>query len=206
MSKDIEITNSWPLPKNGKILPKDRTLVRVTYASLNPSDFKLPAIPIVGRYIHPKGIPGVDFAGTVVESTLPDFTRGDLVFGMTAPMTVGTLGKYVVIPKDCCVPVPDGLSLRRIFLTVKVRALERSLPSDISVLLQSHRLNPMIADQDRRCFETRRFPSIVVAAVIVSGSHELVEAAPAVEAFLSGNTDHRTRDRLLQRALETPAD
>lgn len=112
MSRDIATTDSWPLPKNAKNLPKDHALVRVAYASLNPSDFKLPAIPLVGRYIYPKGIPGVDFAGTIVESTLPDLAPGKFVFGMTAPMTVGTLGEYVVIPKDCCVPVPDGLDLK----------------------------------------------------------------------------------------------
>lgn len=107
--KHIKATNSWPLPKNAKKLPKDHTLVRVSYASLNPVDYKVPELPLVGRLVFPKGIPGLDFAGTVVESTLPHLKPGEPVFGSLAPPNFSTLGEYVVATKEGTVPIPDGV-------------------------------------------------------------------------------------------------
>jgi NADPH:quinone reductase-like Zn-dependent oxidoreductase len=107
--KHLKVTNSWPLPKNAKNLPKDHTLVRVSYASLNPVDYKVPELPVLGRLVFGKGIPGLDYAGTVVESTLAHLKPGEPVFGSLAPPNFSTMGEYIVASKDGCVPLPDGV-------------------------------------------------------------------------------------------------
>lgn len=110
--KNLKATSSWPLPKNAKNLPKDHTLVRVSYAALNPVDYKVPELPLIGRFVFSKGVPGLDFAGTVVESTLPHLKPGEPVFGETAPPNFGSLGEYVVAGKEAVVPVPNGVELK----------------------------------------------------------------------------------------------
>ncbi|KAL1588966.1 hypothetical protein WHR41_02521 [Cladosporium halotolerans] len=109
LHKNLKATSSWPLPKNAKNLSKDQTLVRVSYASLNPVDYKVPELPLLGRFVFSKGVPGLDFAGTVIESTLPHLKPGERVFGETAPPSFGALGEYLIASKEACVPIPDGV-------------------------------------------------------------------------------------------------
>ncbi|KAM0716557.1 hypothetical protein Q7P37_008002 [Cladosporium fusiforme] len=112
LDKNLKATDTWPTPKNAKNLPKDHTLVRVSYASLNPVDYKVPELPLFGRIIFSKGIPGLDYAGTVVESTLPHLKPGEPVFGKTEPPAFGSLGEYIVVGKEACLPIPDGVQPR----------------------------------------------------------------------------------------------
>ena len=63
----------------------------------------------------------------------------------------------------------------------------------------------MIANHNRSWQKTRCFPSILITTFIVGRSHDLVKAASPIEALLARNANHSTRDRLLYRALETPA-
>lgn len=112
LPKNLKATDSWPIPKNATSLPKDHTLVRVSYAALNPVDFKVPELPLFGRFIFSKGIPGLDFAGTVVESTLPHLKPGEPVFGKTEPPVFGSLGEYIVVGKESCLPIPNGVQPR----------------------------------------------------------------------------------------------
>lgn len=107
--KHIKLTNSWPLPKNAKNLPQGATLVRVSHATINPVDYKVPEIPIVGRLVFGKGVPGLDYSGTVVESTSSQLKPGEPVFGSLAPPNFSTLGEYIVATKEGCVPIPDGV-------------------------------------------------------------------------------------------------
>jgi NADPH:quinone reductase-like Zn-dependent oxidoreductase len=107
--KHIKVTNSWPLPKNAKNLPNGATLVRVSHATLNPVDYKGPELPVVGRLVFGKGVPGLDFAGTVVESTSSALEQGQAVFGSLAPPNFSTLGEYIIATKEGCVPIPDGV-------------------------------------------------------------------------------------------------
>jgi NADPH:quinone reductase-like Zn-dependent oxidoreductase len=107
--RHLKVTNSWPLPKGAKNLPKDHTLVRVSYASLNPVDYKVPELPLVGRFVFGKGIPGLDYAGTVVESTLAHLKPGEPVFGSLAPPNFSTMGEYIIATKEGCVPVPNDV-------------------------------------------------------------------------------------------------
>lgn len=111
LHKNLSINLSAPLPKNAKSLPKDHTLVKVSYASINPVDFKLPELPLIGGLAFSTGTPGLDFAGTVVESTLPHLKPGEPVFGKTEPPVFGSVAEYCVVGKQGCIPVPDGVKL-----------------------------------------------------------------------------------------------
>lgn len=95
-------------------LPEHDLTVRVAYSSLNYKDaLSATGNPGVSKtYPH---TPGIDAAGTVVESRDPRFAPGDEVIvtsydlGMNTP---GGLGEYVRVPADWALPLPRGLSLR----------------------------------------------------------------------------------------------
>jgi len=95
-------------------LPDGEVLVRVAYSSLNYKD----ALAATGhpgvtrRFPH---VPGVDAAGTVVESGEYEFVEGDpvLVTGFDlGSKRWGGLAQYIRVPADWVVPLPSGLSLR----------------------------------------------------------------------------------------------
>ena len=81
LEKNIRLNPSMPLPANSTSLPSDSTLVRVTYASPNPVDYKLPENFIFNRFVLPKAkdgsaVPVGDFAGEVIATTLPNLKPG----------------------------------------------------------------------------------------------------------------------------------
>ncbi len=95
-------------------LPEGDVLIRVNYSSLNYKD----ALSAVGnkgvtrRYPH---TPGIDAAGTVIESRFETFKPGDavLVTGYDLGMnTSGGFGQYVRVPAEWVVPLPAGLSVK----------------------------------------------------------------------------------------------
>jgi putative YhdH/YhfP family quinone oxidoreductase len=95
-------------------LPDGEVLVRVHYSSLNYKD----ALSATGnkgvtrRYPH---TPGVDAAGTVEESTTPDFAHGDEVIitgNDLGSNTDGGFADYVRVPAHWIVKRPSGLTLR----------------------------------------------------------------------------------------------
>ena len=114
LDKNLSLTTTHPLPKTASSLPPNSTLVRVSHAALNPVDYKLPEMPLLGRLALSSGIPGMDFAGTVVQSTLPDFQPGARVFGKLAPPFGGAMGEYAVVGggRQGVVAVPEGVELR----------------------------------------------------------------------------------------------
>lgn len=95
-------------------LPKGDVLIKVHYSSLNYKD-ALSASGNKGvtrRYPH---TPGIDAAGTVEESHVPDFKPGDqvLVTGYDLGMnTPGGFGEYIRVPREWVVPLPSNLSLK----------------------------------------------------------------------------------------------
>src|SRR5690606_11043885 len=95
-------------------LPAGDVLVRVHYSSLNYKD----ALSASGnrgvtrKYPH---TPGIDAAGTVVESAVDAFGPGDevIVIGYDLGMnTAGGFGGYIGVPAGWVVKRPAGLSLR----------------------------------------------------------------------------------------------
>jgi putative YhdH/YhfP family quinone oxidoreductase len=95
-------------------LPAGEVLVRVAYSSLNYKD----ALSASGNravtrtYPH---TPGIDAAGSVVESTAAAVQPGDAVIvtsydlGMNTP---GGFGQYIRVPSSWVVPLPAGLTLK----------------------------------------------------------------------------------------------
>jgi putative YhdH/YhfP family quinone oxidoreductase len=95
-------------------LPAGDVLVKVEYSSLNYKDV-LSAIGnrgVTRKYPH---TPGVDAAGTVVESFGKDFQSGDEVIVTSYDLgmnTSGGFGQYIRVPAEWVVKMPENLSPR----------------------------------------------------------------------------------------------
>lgn len=93
-------------------LPAGDVTVAVEWSDLNYKD-GLACTPN-GRVVtsYPM-VPGIDFAGTVVESSDARFSAGDAVVATGYELGTGHAGGYaerVRVPADWLVPAPDGLS------------------------------------------------------------------------------------------------
>ena len=95
-------------------LPDGEVLVRVEFSSLNYKD-ALSATGHPGVTKNFPHVPGIDAAGTVVESRVPEFQPGDPVivtgFGFGASRW-GGYAEYARVPADWIVPLPAGLTKR----------------------------------------------------------------------------------------------
>ncbi len=100
--------------QNTDDLPTGDVLIRVAYSSVNYKDaLSAKGMPGVTRaYPH---TPGIDAAGTVVDSSVADFQQGDEVIcigfdlGMNTP---GGYGEYIRVPAGWLTRLPAGLGLR----------------------------------------------------------------------------------------------
>ncbi len=127
-------------------LPDGDVLIRVNYSSLNYKD-ALSAIGNKGVTRSYPHTPGIDAAGTVADSRVDGFKKGDpvLVTGYDLGMnTSGGFGQYVRVPAGWVVPLPKGLTLKEsmIFGTAGFTAgmgilflTERVKPEDGPVLV-----------------------------------------------------------------------
>ncbi|KAK7416531.1 hypothetical protein QQX98_005135 [Neonectria punicea] len=112
MEKNLEITGEAILPKGVDAPPKDHTLVKVAYASLNHLDYKVAEMPLGSNLFSKPATPGLDFSGTVVATTLSDLKPGQRVLGKTEPPACGTLAEYVMVGKAGIAALPDCVSLK----------------------------------------------------------------------------------------------
>jgi acrylyl-CoA reductase (NADPH) len=96
-------------------LPAGEVLVRVAYSTLNYKDGL--AVTGKGKVLRSSPLaPGIDFAGTVVESASPAFGPGDevLLTGWgVGERHWGGFSQLNRVPAEWLVPLPAGLSLRR---------------------------------------------------------------------------------------------
>jgi acrylyl-CoA reductase (NADPH) len=95
-------------------LPAGDVLIQVDYSSLNYKD-ALSAIGNKGVTRSYPHTPGIDAAGTVVDSDSAEFKKGDrvLVTGYDLGMnTAGGFGQYIRVPTGWVVPLPGSLSLK----------------------------------------------------------------------------------------------
>ena len=121
-------------------LPEGDVLIRVAFSSLNYKD-ALAATGhqgIVKRFPH---VPGVDAAGTVVASEVPEFAPGDpvLVTGYDGGATRwGGWAEFVRVPHEWIVPLPAGLTLREAMI-LGTAGLTAALCVDA---LQKHGIRP----------------------------------------------------------------
>lgn len=95
-------------------LPQDEVLIDVDYSSLNYKDaLASQGHPgVVQKFPH---VPGIDCAGTVVESRSLQFKAGDQVLVTGYDLGAGHWGgyaRYVRVPAKWIVPLPVGLTLR----------------------------------------------------------------------------------------------
>jgi putative YhdH/YhfP family quinone oxidoreductase len=95
-------------------LPQGDVLIRVHYSSLNYKD----ALSATGhpgvtkKFPH---VPGIDAAGTVVSSTVPQLQKDEpaIVTGFDLGMNAwGGFAEYIQVPADWVVPLPPGLTLK----------------------------------------------------------------------------------------------
>jgi putative YhdH/YhfP family quinone oxidoreductase len=95
-------------------LPEGDVLIRVEFSSLNYKD-ALSATGHPGVTKNFPHVPGIDAAGSVVESRVPKFQPGDRVivtgFGFGASRW-GGYAEFARMPADWVVPLPAALSLR----------------------------------------------------------------------------------------------
>jgi acrylyl-CoA reductase (NADPH) len=95
-------------------LPQGEILVRVAYSSVNYKD-GLASIP-EGRIVRGYPfVPGIDLAGTVVESSDSRFKPGDEAIATSYELGVshyGGFSEYARFKADWAVPLPAGLTLK----------------------------------------------------------------------------------------------
>lgn len=95
-------------------LPTGDVTVRVHYSSINYKDglALLPESPVVTAYPI---VPGIDLAGTVVESDDPRFAPGQEVVAIGRDLGTaqfGGLSEYARLTGDWLEPLPSGLTLK----------------------------------------------------------------------------------------------
>lgn len=95
-------------------LPRGEILVRVAYSGVNYKD-GLASIP-EGRIVRSYPfVPGIDLAGTVVESSDSRFKPGDEVIATSYELGVshyGGFSEYARFKADWALPLPAGLTLK----------------------------------------------------------------------------------------------
>jgi alcohol dehydrogenase len=116
--KALEVSEKFSLSiveKDLADLPEGDLLIKVDFSSLNYKDaMSASGMPGVTRnYPH---TPGIDAAGKVAESRVPDFKEGDevIVTGYDLGMnTSGGFGEYIRAPSNWAVHLPKGLTAKQ---------------------------------------------------------------------------------------------
>ncbi|CAK7243453.1 MAG: putative secondary metabolism biosynthetic enzyme [Sporothrix thermara] len=126
IEKTMKIVPDYPVPEEFRTLAPppsgqgdEAVLVRVLAASLNPVDYKLPELPLVGGFVRKMpATPTFDFCGRVIKtsssSSSSQFQPGQLVAGQV-PMRSphGALAEYAVAYSNFIAPVPAGVSVEQ---------------------------------------------------------------------------------------------
>jgi NADPH:quinone reductase-like Zn-dependent oxidoreductase len=109
LEKNLHINDSAPIPKPD---PKQH-LVQVVACALNPVDYKLAEIPLVGNIITGKGAtPCRDFAGRIVTPAANSSLKaGQLIFGVAGPSPVagGAMAQYTIAADTNVARIPENV-------------------------------------------------------------------------------------------------
>ncbi|KAG2186139.1 hypothetical protein INT43_002577 [Umbelopsis isabellina] len=123
--EDMKVTElPVPTPKEGELL------IQVKAVGLNYFDILM----VQGRYqIKPPFpfIPGGEFAGVVLKSTVPNFKVGDRVFG-----SGNAYAEQVVVDAIKCIPIPSNLSFE------EAAGLYVTYPTSYAALVLRAKLQP----------------------------------------------------------------
>lgn len=113
LEKNLKVNNNASLPKAANSLGKDETLVKVSYSALNPVDYKMAEMPLLGQFgISKPASPCLDYSGKVVATTRSDLKLGQSVFGKLDPPKFGAMAEYLVADREGCVALPEGATLK----------------------------------------------------------------------------------------------
>lgn len=94
-------------------LTQGNTLIKVTYSSVNYKDAMVARKGDLAD-ITPL-IPGIDLAGTIIESSEPSLQEGQEVIATSYRIGTGHNGGYAQlarVPSEWVIPLPEGLSLK----------------------------------------------------------------------------------------------
>ena len=113
LDKSLTFNDAAPLPADPSKLPANTSLVQIFAASLNPVDYKLAELPVAGRFLaKTPAVPGYDFAGKVVATSVPTLKAGQRVFGhVNQPAQHGVCAEYTSVQsQENVVPLPDSVN------------------------------------------------------------------------------------------------
>lgn len=105
----MKINPSVPLPE-----PKpNQHLVQIIAVALNPVDYKLSELPLVGRFLISKpATPCLDFSGVIVTPASGSSLKpGELVFGISgsSPLSGGAMREFNIATVDAVAKIPEGV-------------------------------------------------------------------------------------------------
>ncbi|KPM43669.1 hypothetical protein AK830_g2842 [Neonectria ditissima] len=108
--------NETATPPDASSIDKDHVIIEVITAGINPVEYKLPEMFMVGKFmVQPPASPGLDFCGRVKakHAANDSVSEGQLVFGALAIATkfpkFGSLGQLIVAPCSQITPLPKGV-------------------------------------------------------------------------------------------------
>lgn len=112
MEKNLKLVEDAREPPTE--LAKDEIRVRVLAMSINPVDYKVAEIPVVGSTVigYPAS-PGMDFCAKVLSlgGAVDSVAVGDTVLGkLDKPSKFGSLGEIMVVPERVVVTKPKSVS------------------------------------------------------------------------------------------------
>lgn len=159
-------------------LPAGECLVRVEYSSLNYKD-ALAASGHPGVVRKLPHVPGIDAAGTIVESTTERFRVGDQVVVTGYELGAGRWGGWselIRVPAEWIVPLPAGMSLKETMILgtagftaaqcVHAIVLNGVVPSDGEILVTG-------ATGGVGCLALKLLAKLGYSAVAVTGKEHL---------------------------------
>ena len=118
MEKNLRLREDISLPPSAASLKTDEVLIKTLATSLNPVDYKIAELAVLGRLIIKRpSSPGLDFSGRVV-ALGPDSGKckhrlepGMMVIGrLPMPTQYGPLGEYLICRRAGAVAAPSGMS------------------------------------------------------------------------------------------------
>jgi len=164
-----------------------KMLVRVAAVSMHAGDHHmLTGRPymiriVVGR----REIPGMDFAGVVVEDSSGSFTPGERVFG-TTDMACGAFAEYVCVKRTSTARIPSGVDF----------ATAAAVPTSAMTAMQALRVARPVAKNDR----------VLVHGASGGVGSFAVQLAKAAGAHVTGVCSSKNRDFVREMGADKVVD